>query len=201
MDSYRSRPHASHRPPAPAQAAGLGADDLPHGGHGAVGAGENVLFDAVITPRQGVSPTAFALVAAAIGGGGFLIGFVFFLSGAWPVLGFFGCEVALIYWAFRMVARRGNAFEHLRLTPSALSIRRVDDRGLAEEIELQPFWLKVEIWGRHEAEEIRLRSHGVSHRIGRWLSPAERLDLVEALENALAALRTPPHLAKDRAES
>ena len=60
---------------------------------------------------------------------------------------------------------------------------------------------KVEIWGRREAEEIHLRSHGVAHRIGVWLSPVERLALAEAINDALAALRSPPHLTRAPQES
>ncbi len=169
---------------------------LPHDG-----GADDVLFDALITPRRSLGPHGFALVMVVLGAAIVAIGMAFLLNGAWPVFGFFALDLALVYWAFRVYQRRGRAFEHLYLTRSAFSIRRVDDRGRTEELELQPYWLKVEIWGRREAEEIRLRSHGVAHRIGVWLSPVERLALAEAIDDALAALRSPPHLTRAPQES
>ena len=31
---------------------------------------------------------------------------MFLLAGAWPVFGFFGLDVLLVYWAFRLIARK-----------------------------------------------------------------------------------------------
>ena len=33
---------------------------------------------------------------------------VFLLAGAWPVFGFFGLDVLLVYWAFRLNYRRAR---------------------------------------------------------------------------------------------
>ena len=38
----------------------------------------------------------------AIGAVSFVAGVVFLLMGAWPVFGFFGLDVLLLYWAFRL---------------------------------------------------------------------------------------------------
>ncbi len=38
---------------------------------------------------------------AVLGGVSFAAGMVFLLMGAWPVFGFFGLDVLLVYWAFR----------------------------------------------------------------------------------------------------
>ena len=161
---------------------------------------EEVLFDALITPGHRLGPHGLALVMVVLGVVIFTVGMAFLLNGAWPVFGFFGLGLVLVYWAIRVVVLRGRAFERLHLTRSAFCIRRVDTRGRTQELELQPYWLGVEIWGRQEAEEIRLRSHGVAHRVGVWLSPMECLTLAEAIEDALAALHSPPPLARSQRE-
>ena len=109
-------------------------------------------------------------------------------------MGFFGIDVALIYWAFKLNYRSARAIEHIKLTRQELTIRRLDHRGRGHEIAMQPFWLKVEIIGGEEAEEIRLRSHGETHTVGAFLTPPERIAFAEALTAALDVLRSPPHL-------
>jgi uncharacterized membrane protein len=162
---------------------------------------EDVVFDALITPRQSPCPQGFALLMGAIGAAGSTIGIGFLVNGAWPVIAFFALNIALLAWAVRASLRRSRAFEHLCLTRSRFRIRRVDVRGRTEEIELQPYWLSVEFDGMEHAEELSLRTHGVTHRIGLWLSPAERLELALALKDALLTLRSPPALAADPQES
>lgn len=155
---------------------------------------DEVLFDAVITPHRSLSPRGFAILMAAIGGIGFLSGVIFVAIGAWPVLGFFGLDVALIYWAFSLNYRSARAAEHVLLTREALTIRRLDHRGRGVEIAMQPYWLRLEMAGDEDAREIRLTTHGETHTVGAWLSPAERAEFADALGAALRNLRAPPGL-------
>lgn len=157
--------------------------------------GDGVLFDAVITPHRSLSPKGFTILMLLIGGIGFVCGMVFMIAGAWPVLGFFGLDVALIYLAFRLNYRAARAVEKVRLTREELTISRLDHRGRGIEIAIQPYWLKVEVVGRDCAEEIRLRSHGEIHTVGASLSPPERVAFAEELSAALDAVREPHHLA------
>lgn len=153
---------------------------------------DEVLFDAVIWPHRSLSPRGFAVLMTAIGGLSFTAGVAFISAGAWPVFGFLGLDVVAIYLAFRLNYRRGRAVEHVVLTRDALTIRRIDHRGRVRENTIQPYWLSVEVAGRDQADEIRLRSHGHVHTVGNWLSPPERESLAAALRDALDALRTAP---------
>lgn len=157
--------------------------------------GDEVLFDAVITPHRSLSPRGFATLMVLIGGLSFICGVVFTAMGAWPVVGFLGLDVALIYIAFRLNYRTARAVEYVTLTRRTLIIRRFDHRGRGIEIEMQPYWLKVELAGHETAEEIRLRSHGEIHTVGAFLSPAERVAFADALRGALEGLRRAPDLA------
>jgi uncharacterized membrane protein len=62
---------------------------------------ETALFSAIVTPHRSLSSTGFLIVMAALGGVSFVAGMVFLMLGAWPVFGFFGLDVLLVYWAFR----------------------------------------------------------------------------------------------------
>ena len=157
---------------------------------------EEVLFDAVLTPHRSLSPRGFLLLMLAVGGVSFGAGLAFFLVGAWPVVGFLGLDVLLIYVAFKLSYRSARIYESLRLTRADLTVRRVDAKGAERSWSFQPTWLQIEMDNppRHDSP-LELRSHGKSLAIGSFLTPHERLDLAQALRAALEQARGAPGLA------
>ena len=155
-----------------------------------------VLFDAVLSPHRSLSPRGFLALMLAIGGVSFAAGMVFFLVGAWPVVGFLGVDVLLIFLAFKLSYRRARGYESLHLTREGLTVRSVDPRGRERCWRFQPAWLQVEMDDppRHESR-LELRSHGRTLAIGGFLTPGERLDLARALREALERARGAPGLA------
>src|SRR5437879_13927302 len=87
------------------------------------------LFSARVTPHRSLNRTGFLVLMSFIGVVSFVAGVAFLLMGAWPVLGFFGLDVLVIYWAFRINFRRAAASEEISMTPSELRVRRVSHRG------------------------------------------------------------------------
>lgn len=151
---------------------------------------ERVYFDATLRPHRSLSPRGFLLVMSAIAGGGFLIGTGFFLMGAWPVAGFCGLEILLVYIGFRLNFRDGRRREHLRLTDAGLEIARVAPDGRTETFHLEPGWLSVSIDDpvQHHSQ-VRLKSHGRTTVVGSFLAPDERASLARALDVAIAHYR------------
>ncbi len=152
-----------------------------------------VLFDALLTPHRSLSPSGFVILMAFVCAISFTAGLIFFLAGAWPVVGFLGLDVLLIYLAFRLNYRHGRAYETLELTPRSLTLRRVDHWGKASSWRFQPTWLQVLIDDPPEHHsQLTLRSHGRSVTIGAFLTPVERLDLARSLRRALARAKGAP---------
>jgi uncharacterized membrane protein len=151
----------------------------------------SVLFDARLSPHASLPPAGFALLMAALCTLSFAAGVAFVTMGAWPVFGFFGLDVAALYIAFRISYARARRYETVRLTMEKLAIERVDPRGQIERFEFQPYWLRVLMDDppRHDSQLV-LRSHGRALAIGAFLTPAERLELANALKTALARLRS-----------
>ncbi len=58
-------------------------------------------FRAVLTPHRSLGPKGFLILMTALSVVSFIAGMAFYLSGAWPVLGFFGLDVVLVYVAFK----------------------------------------------------------------------------------------------------
>lgn len=145
-----------------------------------------VLFRAVIHPHRSLSPTGFRRIMLCVGGLGLCTGLVFYLLGAWPVIGFMGVDVALLYWALKASYRAGHATEIVELTGEALRVERVDPANRRQVWTLPPGWLRVHLDDPvRPGSRITLSSHGRQLVVGDFLSPDERRDFADALRAAL----------------
>lgn len=158
------------------------------------GPGDREIFSAVIAPHRSLSRQGFVVFMLAVAGVSFVAGLVFLSMGAWPVLGFFGLDVALVFIAFRANYRSARARETIRLTGSELVVRRVSARGAVAEWRFNPYWVRIDIGRGHEGEleRVSLFSHGRKLDIADWLSPPEKAEFLNALSGALSAARRGP---------
>ncbi|MGE0023842.1 MAG: DUF2244 domain-containing protein [Hyphomicrobium sp.] len=126
----------------------------------------------------------------AIGGVSFVSGMVFLMLGAWPVFGFFGLDVLLVYIAFKLNYRSARAYELVDLTPSTLRLEQVSASGKSRAFEFNPYWVRVLFTERPDGgNHLKLASHGNELEFGRLLNDDERRDFAEALSKALANAR------------
>ena len=139
-------------------------------------------FRAVLTPHRSLGPTGFLVLMAALGGISFVTGLVFYLAGAWPVMGFFGLDVALVYFAFKLNYRSGRLYETVELTPAQLTWTRVHPSGRREQFDCNPYWARVNLreWpdGR---TDLRIVAEGKELAFGRFLTDDERRDFARRL--------------------
>ena len=147
-------------------------------------------FRAVLTPYRSLGPTCFLVLMAALSGVSFVAGLVFYLAGAWPVMGFFGLDVALVFFAFKLNYRSGRLYETLELTPARLTWTRVHPSGRREQFDCNPYWARVKLQEWPDGRtNLRLASEGRELTFGRFLTDGERRDLAVALREALLAAR------------
>ena len=156
---------------------------------------EPPLFEALITPHRSLGPRGFLLVMAMLACVSFAAGLGFFLIGAWPVVGFLGLDVFLVWLAFRLNYRHARQYERLSLTREALTVERQDYYGARRHWSFQPTWLRVELERPPEPDSpIYLASHGRRFAIGALLSAEEKLRLAAALDAGLLQARRAPGL-------
>lgn len=155
---------------------------------------EPTLFSAVLTPHRSLSRTGFLAVMLAIGGISFASGVFFILLGAWPVGGFFGLDVLLVYWAFRLNYHSARAYEEVIVTPSELKVRKVSHRGKVSQWTLNPVWVRLHRETDEEfgVQRLYLVSHGRELTIAGFLGPKEKLSFAAALSAALGEARRGP---------
>jgi uncharacterized membrane protein len=148
-----------------------------------------VFFDAVLYPHRSLPPQGFMLLMLVLSVVSFAAGVSFVLLGAWPILGYFGLDVLLVYLAFRASYRSARMHEWVRLTEDTLTVERVGQRGERRRWQFQPFWLRVVLEERNETNRLVLTSHGRELVVGGFLAPAERRNLAVALKEALSRWR------------
>ena len=149
-------------------------------------------FDATLHPHRSLSRKGFIILMAAISAVSFITGMLFFTIGAWPIPGFLGLDVALIYVAFKLNYQAARAHETVQLSDSELRISKVDARGRASSWCFEPYWVHVEMDDPPAPEsQLVVASHGRRLVFGTCLSPEERADFAKALRAALAELKAP----------
>src|SRR3954463_249779 len=153
--------------------------------HQIVPGAEPTLFSALLTPHRSLGGAGFLVLMGVISLVSFVGGVLFYIVGAWPVCGFFGLDAVLIYWAFRVNYRAAQAYEEVTVTPSALRVKKVSQRGEVAEWLLNPVWVRLE---REMHEDfgllgLSLVSRGKRLAVASFLDPARR----EAFANAPAA--------------
>ena len=155
---------------------------------------EPTLFSAILTPHRSLSMSGFVIVMSLVGGVSFVAGLVFLVMGAWPVFGFFGLDVLLIYLAFRANYRAATAFEQISVTPSELRVRKVTHRGRVSEWTLNPLWVKLErdVHAEFGIERLFLVTRGRKLPIATFLPPDEKKSFAAALAVALNEVRRGP---------
>ena len=155
---------------------------------------EPTLFAALLTPHRSLGGTGFLVLMAIVAGLSFAGGVVLFIVGAWPVIGFLGLDVALIYWAFRANYRAADAYEEVTVTPSELRVKKVTHKGKVSEWSLNPVWTNLDRDTHEEYGLIRLFlvSRGKRLAVASFLGPAEKETFATALAAAIGEAKRGP---------
>jgi uncharacterized membrane protein len=150
------------------------------------GNGQN--FSAVLTPHRSLSRQGFVAIMGLVIGVNFVAGTLFTLMGAWPVAGFAGLDVLLVWWAFRRNFADGRRAERIEITPYEVILQRIIGGRAPQEVRFLRHKVRVELEEDRARELIGglfLRSGDMRTEIGRFLPPDERKSFAGVLRKAL----------------
>ena len=149
-----------------------------------------LFFERVLSPHRSLPPRGFCMLMLVLGLISLAVGVGFVAIGAWPVFGFFGLDVALVYLAFRLSYRSARRSETIRLAGDAFTVERVNVRGERHAWRFQPFWLQVILEERAgDANRLLVASHGRSLVVGNFVTSPARRELAAAIREALKRWR------------
>jgi uncharacterized membrane protein len=153
-------------------------------------------FDAVIHPYRSLNARGFKAVFAVLIAANVYGAVLVTTLGGWPVLPFFGLDIAALYFAFRLSYDQARAFERVTINGETLKVERVDRKGGRREWTFPAYWVSVWVDEDEVRTTVTLRSHGRSLEVGSFLSPLERKDFADALRKALGEAKASPALAQ-----
>jgi uncharacterized membrane protein len=147
-------------------------------------------FRAILLPHRSLGRKGFIALMSVLGAVCFLAGFWFYLLGAWPIMGFLGLDVLLIFIAFRVNYWDARLHERIELTTNELKLTRIYPSGQSQSWSFNPYWVRLELEEREtEADRLSLRSHGRVLTFGSFLSDEEKRGFAKALGQALRLVR------------
>ncbi|MEO3997728.1 DUF2244 domain-containing protein [Mesorhizobium sp. CAU 1732] len=154
-------------------------------------AADEPIFRALLTPHRSLGRRGFVILMAFLGSIWLGIGAFFLSIGAWPVFGFFGLDVLLIYVAFKLNYRAARAREEVSISRIALDIVKVAPSGRSEEHRFNPFWTKFRIARHDEIGITGMEVEGDGRRVplGAFLNPDDRESFATAFGRALATAK------------
>lgn len=148
---------------------------------------ERPIFAALLVPYRSLGRRGFTVMMAGFALVSFGSGLLFLAKGAWPVFGFLGLDVVLVWWAFAASYRSAKAREEVTVSRSDLSIRKISPRGEVREAHHNPFWARFRV-ARHDEigiTRMSVDSKGASTEIGSFLNPDDRESFAREFNRAL----------------
>ncbi|MEM8935039.1 MAG: DUF2244 domain-containing protein [Pseudomonadota bacterium] len=155
-------------------------------------ADHQTFFDAVLYPNRSLPDSGFRAVMAVVVLSNIFFGVYFYTLGAWPVIGFCGLDILIVWLAFKISYRQGRLKERVRVTADELTVSRILPSGHESRWRLHPYWTRVHCDEPAEHEsQVKVTSKGKTLILGAFLSPPERSRFAKALSEALGQARNP----------
>ena len=146
----------------------------------------NKLYEISLYPYRSLNKTGFFILMFSLGFVSFVAGIIFMIKGAWPVFGFFGLDVLLVYIFFKINFRSGKKKEILILTKNQLIIEFYNSKKISKTYYLDAHWLQIRLSKlKNEVSKLKISSKNKSIIIGSFLRYQEKIDVVKSLKKAL----------------
>ena len=147
---------------------------------------DKIFLNLTVLPYRSLSKKGFKNLMLVVCFIFFSVGIFFWHIGAWPVFGFLGLDVFLLYYAFRRNYKSGEIFETIKLIKQNLLITRNFPSGKKQTWNLEPYWTKVEILNpaTHQHNLI-IKSKNKVVSLGSFLNYNDKKILLKKIESAL----------------
>ena len=155
---------------------------------------DDLLLDMRLMPHRSLGRAQFRLLMVVFAVAGTASSLPFVIAGAWPVGGFMGLDILVVYLAFRANFRAARAYENISVTPLELLLAKVSARGRRAEWRFHPAWVALDKVEHDEFGLMRLalRSRGQSVEVAAFLGADAKADVASQLTRALAEARRGP---------
>jgi uncharacterized membrane protein len=152
----------------------------------------DLVFEAELRPHRSLSPRGLMILLGFMASVSLAVTTLFYLLGAWPIVGFNGGEMLLAAFLLRAHARSAKAREVLLLTQQDLRILRFSENGTRTEHYVPAAWLNIVVEERPgRVPALYAATRGRREELGRALGEDAKRDLARSLSSALYGMRHP----------
>lgn len=145
-----------------------------------------VYLDAVLEPPRSLSPRGFSRVMVALASLSCLFSLGFIAIGAYPIVGFLGLEILLLWYLMKRHVEQRAARTHLRVTAERVDICRIASDGREKREWLPSYFARVVYDARlRGARALMIVAGDRSVQIGEHLSGDEQSSLASRIDVAL----------------
>ena len=150
-------------------------------------AGDLEIFARVLKPYRSLSRGGITVLLTVLALIGFAVSIPFYLMGAWPVAGFFGLDVLILYLAFRANMRSARACEKIAISHVEMLLEKISAKGCSRIWRFNPIWVRLQTERHKEFETQKIAVvHGrESVEVGRFLGADDKDDFLISLRAAL----------------
>jgi uncharacterized membrane protein len=155
---------------------------------------DQTVFDAKLVPHRSLNARGLSIILGCVGVFSFLVSLPFFFMGAWPVAGFLGLDVFLLYIAFRTSLNSAKAYEHVVLTHFDIILRKVSAKGREQFWHFTPCWTSVRLETHEEfgVQRVAIVQKNKEVEIASFLGAEEKAEFATAFKSALSEARRGP---------
>ncbi len=155
---------------------------------------DETVLDAKLIPHRSLNARGLSIILSCVAIVSLCASLPFFLMGAWPVAGFFGLDVFLLYIAFRASSRSARAYEHIVLTHFDMSLRKVSAKGREQLWHFIPCWTRMKLDEHEEfgVQRILLVQKQKEIEVASFLGAEEKAEFANRLKSALSEARRGP---------
>lgn len=148
---------------------------------------QSPLFAAFLTPHRALDLVAIKKVIAFFAALAAIPGLIFFAMGAWPIVGFLGLDVLVLYWALTASLKSADAFEEITLWRDELDVRSVSEKGAETLVRFNPFFVRFAAIRDREnrVTALKLSTRERDIEIGRFLTPEDKASFATDFSAAL----------------
>ena len=143
--------------------------------------GAKLVLDTVLRPHRSLSADAFKYMLIAMVVVNLAVAVTFWAHGAYPVAGFAGLDVLALWIAFRVNNRAARAEERVRIDVEQIHVERRNANGSVVHWVVSPLWARA----ANDSLGVWIRTGGAALRVGSFLSPVEKAQFFEVLDDAL----------------
>lgn len=149
------------------------------------------IFAATLTPHRSLSSIGKRWVIGLVSAMALVPGVLFYVAGAWPVLGFMVLDVLAIWAAMALSMRSGKLQEVLTLWPGTLELKKIDAKGHEEIMSFVPQTVRFVIDRDYEerVNGLWLKEQNRRVALGAFLSAEDKQSFSKVFGTALRKAR------------